>query len=201
MKIAGVLLAAGRGRRFGSDSKLTADLGGRPVVDWAAAAMEAAGIAPRVAVVRAGDAKVSAVAAARGFDTLENLRADEGVATSIAAGVAWAEDEGADGVLIALGDMPFVTPKLLMRIGERFIQLASRGLPLLPAVAVYDGERAASPALFARNRFAELKRLTGDQGARSLLGLASVIACEPGELDDVDTPEALEAARRRLEAR
>jgi molybdenum cofactor cytidylyltransferase len=183
-------------------SKLLADLGGRPLVDWAAAAMADAGIAPRAAVIRPGDDGVRTVVAARGFVAVENPRAEEGMGTSIAAGAAWAAGQGADGVLIALGDAPFVTTDHLKALTETFLQRAEASNAEIVASirAKGDGPGSfASPAVFAKMHFAELIGLEGDQGARSVFGLKAVagLASAPGELDDVDTAEALEAARAR----
>jgi CTP:molybdopterin cytidylyltransferase MocA/very-short-patch-repair endonuclease len=201
-RVAAILLAAGRGARFGDDSKLLADLAGRPVLDHAAAALEAAGIVPRAAVIRPGDDAVRAVVEARGFTVVENPRWELGMGTSIAAGAAWAEARDADAVLIALGDAPFVTASLLRQLTDLFSNLALVALNA-PVVAAFRETHPASPAVFGRPQFAALAGLEGDEGARSVVAanldaLAGVPAA-PGELDDVDTPEALDAARARME--
>lgn len=196
MTIAGILLAAGRGSRFGAQSKLMADLGGRPVVDWAAAAMELARIAPRIAVVRPGDHEIKALLEARGFLVVENARTDEGMGTSIATGVIWAAEFDVDGALVALGDMPFVRPETF----ERLAMTVSEAGPDAIAVAVGEGRRSA-PVAFGGSYLKALAELSGDEGGRAILAANRAMtieaACAPGELDDVDTEEALEAARRR----
>jgi CTP:molybdopterin cytidylyltransferase MocA len=208
MRVAAVLLAAGRGSRFGGESKLLADLGGRPVVDWAAAAIEAAGLAPRAAVVRPGDAAVKAVVAARGFVVVENPRADEGMGTSIAAGAVWARDQGADGVMIALGDAPFVKASHLSGLADPFSRLAPDASAPVVYATVRDDRIGGSdvfsalgnPVIFSAACFGELAALQGDRGARSLFDLKIIVGvtCDPSDLDDIDTPEALAAARRKL---
>jgi CTP:molybdopterin cytidylyltransferase MocA len=197
--IAGVLLAAGKGARFGADSKLMANLGGRPVVDWAAAAMQAAGIAPRVAVIRPGDDAVRGVVEARGFEVVENPRSEEGMGTSIAAGAVWAKGQGVDGVLIALGDMPFVTLAHLGTIVGMYAKVRKRTEGCIVASA--EGTRFTVPAIFPDFLIDALASLDGDQGARALFGGQAVAGaqCEARVLDDVDTPEALAAARGRLD--
>ncbi len=198
-RIAAVLLAAGSSRRFGRGSKLMADLRGRPVVDYAAAAIEAAGVVPRVAVVRPGDEDVRAAARSRGFEVIENPRASEGMGTSIAAGAIWAQAADVDGVMICLGDAPFVTPQTLRRLVDTFTSLQGAA-----TVAARDEGRWRSPAVFARKHFKALAALTGDGGGRSIFPTAGrsavveVSCATPGELDDVDTPEALADARQRL---
>jgi molybdenum cofactor cytidylyltransferase len=208
MRVAAVLLAAGRGSRFGGESKLLADLGGRPVVDWAAAAIEEAGLAPRAAVIKPRDDGVRTVVAARGLAVVENPRADEGMGASIAAGAAWARDQGADGVMIVLGDAPFVKASHLSELASAF----SRWAPLASTRGIFATIRKdqrddadalsafGSPVVFSAACFGELAGLQGDRGARALFHQRPVagITCDPGDLDDIDTPEALAAARRKL---
>ena len=60
------------------------------------------------------------------------------------------------------------------------------------AASGYAGRRGV-PAYFPQSAFAELKKLSGDAGARELLREARVVELEHGELD-VDTPEDLARA-------
>jgi molybdenum cofactor cytidylyltransferase len=204
MRVAGVLLAAGRGTRFGAASKLFADLDGWPLMCWSAAALEEAGVTPRIAIVREEDVsafeQVSAHLGPLGFDLLENPRADEGMGTSIAAGAVWALSQGVDAAVIALGDMPFVRPETYRAMIAAFERSGGTAI-----VMAEEGGRRGSPTLFPRALFGELAALEGDAGARGVVAahedLVVTVECATGELDDVDTPEALEAARRRLATR
>ena len=70
----------------------------------------------------------------------------------------------------------------------------------LIAVPVSDGRRG-NPVLWSRRFFKELMTLDGDVGARHLIAKhAEAVAEVPVEGDgaflDIDTPQALEAARR-----
>lgn len=185
MTIAAVLLAAGRSSRFGAANKLTATLGSLPLALHAARALAPLDLAARFVVTRpAGTAWPS-------FEIVENDRPEDGMAHSIALGIAAARRSGAEAVLIALADMPFVPTAHFERI------LASyRGPDTL--VATSDGARRLPPALFGADWFAELEGLSGDRGAHGLLGRATVIAAEAGTLLDIDRPEDLAAARARL---
>ena len=77
-----ILLAAGRGKRFGRD-KLTQDFRGQPLWSWGARAAEEAGFAQRYIV----SGPHSAIPARSGWHTVTNDNAAEGMGTSIAAGV------------------------------------------------------------------------------------------------------------------
>jgi CTP:molybdopterin cytidylyltransferase MocA len=66
-------------------------------------------------------------------------------------------------------------------------------------VATYDGKRG-HPVLIGRTHFREAMRMTGDQGARTLLAAHPVVEvpCDgTGETTDVDTPEDLADLERR----
>ncbi|MDO6414901.1 NTP transferase domain-containing protein [Sphingomonas sp. BIUV-7] len=183
MTIAGILLAAGRSTRFGADDKLVAVLEGRPLIDHAAQALRDAPVGLRF-VVRSK--------AADALDGFETVRVAEGaeMSRSLAAGIAAARAAGAEGALVLLADMPFVTPAHLAALVAGF---AGRSTLL----ASTDGTRPSPPALFGADRFAELEAGSGDAGGRRLLAAATLIAAPPGSLRDIDTPEALAAARGR----
>jgi molybdenum cofactor cytidylyltransferase len=189
--IAGVLLAAGRGTRFGGD-KLLAPLHGQPVLFWSAAALSAAVDALYV-VVPSGDTARAAALAGLPAVVVEHAGRDAGMASSIGAGVA-ALPPSADAVVIALGDQPAVASSVVRRLCERW--RAGGAAAVVPSYR--DGR--GPPVLFGRASFAALRALEGDAGARSVLdalgdAAATVPVADVAPLD-VDTPDAL----RRLAA-
>jgi len=102
----------------------------------------------------------------------------------------------ADGAIVCLGDMPLIDATLIDRLIETFAP--DRGH--LIAVPVSEGRRG-NPVLWSRRFFKELMTLDGDIGARHLIAKhAEVVAEVPVEGNsaflDIDTPQALEAARR-----
>jgi molybdenum cofactor cytidylyltransferase len=182
-----VLLAAGRGTRFGPEPKLLADLGGRPLVRHAAEAACASGLAPVVAVLGAHGPAVRAALSGLDLSFVENPRYAEGMSTSVRAGLA-ALPASCAGVVVMLGDMPRVAPALLRRLAGAFDRQAAAVVP------VWAGRRG-NPVLLNRHRLAsELAGLAGDRGAGPLLASRPdvvEIAGEAGTDLDVDTPEAL----------
>lgn len=149
--VALILLAAGRSERFGGD-KLTASFQGKPLWEWAAQAAEDAGFVRRYLVVGGH----SSVGSRRGWQRVLNADAEQGMGTSIAAGVAAAADH--QRVVIALADMPN------MRAGH-LRRLAGSGGTVFTRQA--DGS-AGTPAAFDKASFARLRSLDGERGARSL---------------------------------
>ncbi len=102
MTIAAVLLAAGRSTRFGAANKLTATLGRLPLGLHAARAVAGLDVSVRFVVTSPGETEWPS------FEIVENDRPEDGMAHSLALGIAAARGYGADAVLIALADMPFV---------------------------------------------------------------------------------------------
>jgi molybdenum cofactor cytidylyltransferase len=118
----------------------------------------------------------------------------DGLGTSLAAGVA-ALPEGLDGVLVALGDMPGVKPSHFDKLISAFAPDENRSI----CIATHGGKRG-NPVLLAAAFFPELRVLTGDSGARSLIGqnpdlIVEVDIASDAVLTDIDTPEALAKIR------
>ncbi|MEO7713411.1 MAG: nucleotidyltransferase family protein [Gemmatimonadaceae bacterium] len=194
--IAGLLLAAGRSTRFGGD-KLLALVHGAPVLSWSAAALAAEVDALFIVVPPDSASQLMAVAGVAAV-TVENASRDDGLASSIRAGLAVLPTH-VEAVVIALADQPFVSPGTVRRLRERW---SAGGVE---AVAPRYRDARGHPVLFGRSTFPALQALEGDEGAKALLeslgkglGLVDVDEAMPS---DVDTPHALSEldARRRRE--
>lgn len=175
------LLAAGRSTRFGG-SKLDAELWGKPLGRHAAEALAHVPFLARVAVT--GDARLDY--AALGFKVVANLDPERDQASSLRLAAQAAVAADADALLIVLADMPCVTAAHVRRLLE-----AADGAAAV--VASTDGGAPRPPALFGRDRFAELLSVTGDRGARDLIRSGLLVAASAGELVDIDTREELAA--------
>lgn len=178
------LLAAGRGTRFGG-SKLEALCAGKPLGRWAVEAAESAGLGPGVIVT--GPERVSF---ARGWTRLTNPKPEGGLGTSLAIAARYALDTGADAMLVLLADMPLVIPRLLKALAQAPAPTAFR----------HDGGRPGVPALLDWRLIAAAAGLTGDRGLGPMLRDVNTLPAGT-MLFDVDTPEDLAEAERRLLAR
>lgn len=183
--IAGLLLAAGRSTRFGSD-KLTAKLQGKAIVRLSARALAGLDVV-YVVVPPAADAITQALSR---LDVrfVVNLARDEGMASSIRAGIA-ALDPEVDAVVIALGDQPLASPAVTDALRARW----TRGDVAAVVPRYADGE--GHPVLFDRSCFGDLAGLRGDSGARAVLRAlgerCATVIIDGSAPEDVDTAEAL----------
>jgi molybdenum cofactor cytidylyltransferase len=187
--VAAILLAAGAGTRFGSAKQL-ALVEGEPLVRRAARAAIASGCASVRVVLGAHAAQVEAALAGLEVQLVPNSDWEEGMASSIRAGIdaVAADHPRADAALLLLADQISVTSALL----DTLIGLFEAGDADLVACA-WAGTQGP-PALFGRRFFSELEALRGDRGARSVLSAhrEEVALVEFPEGDrDVDTPNDL----------
>ena len=193
MRLVGVLLAAGRGARFGG-AKLLAPIpaashgvGGGTAVGVAACAHLVAALNDVIVVVRPGDSLLRHALTETGARVVECERADEGMGASLAFAVAASAD--ADGWLVALADMPWIAPVSIVTVADALRGGAEMAAP------VFRGERG-HPVGFARKYGGLLSALTGDEGARSLVAarkwaLQLVDVDDSGVVRDIDHPDDL----------
>jgi molybdenum cofactor cytidylyltransferase len=179
--IAGILLAAGAGSRFGGEKLL------HPLEDGVAIAAHAArnllAVVPDVvAVVRWGDFPLYDMLEEEGCQVTMFQGAARGIGASLSYGIGQAR--GADGWVIALADMPRVAPETVRTV---VAALAEGARIVAPA---YKGERG-HPVGFGSPLRDELLALDGDQGARTVIerhrDALRLIECgDPGVLLDID---------------
>lgn len=185
--IGGIVLAAGEGRRFGGPKQL-AELRGRPLVEYALAAMFAVPAIERIVVVLgAGAGRIRDQADLEGADVVVAEDWSEGISASLRVGVAALAD--AEAVVVLLADQPLITPQVIAAVVDRSDSRA-------PAARATFGGTPGHPVVIKRALFSDVARLEGDSGARDLLELAGMVTVECGHLasaHDVDTREDLEA--------
>ena len=203
VKIAAILLAAGRSARFAASggqeaTKLAALVAGKPLARYAAEAALASSARPVVVVT--GHAREAVEAALHGLPLrfVDNPAFASGLASSLKAGLAALPAE-IGGAVVRLADMPAVAPALIDRLAAAFAAAPDA----LAAIPLAEGRRG-NPVLLTRALFPAVAALEGDEGARCLLaGLPSERVVEiptddDGATLDIDTPDALAAARLKF---
>lgn len=193
------MLAAGSSRRMGDANKLLAEVAGVPMVRRVVEAASASRAGPPVVVVGHQSEAVADALAGTGARLVTAADHADGQSRSLAAGLAAlaAEVPPPDGVVVCLGDMPLLKPETIDALIEAFDPDGGASI----CVPVREGRRG-NPVLWAWRHVAEIRALTGDQGARSLLGrhaeeVMEVPVDDPAIHIDADTPEALAALRAR----
>ena len=188
--IGGVLLAAGGSTRMRGADKLLEPVDGVPLIRKVAERMQDSGIDTIQVVLRPGDDARAAALSGLGLNLTPNPRAEEGMATSIAAGVAALKPE-CDAAMIVMADMPEVSSNDIDRMIAGFDPGESRAII---RAATADG-RKGHPVLFGRRFFEALQRLEGDSGARVVVAehpefVVEVVLDRDSAVTDLDTPEA-----------
>ena len=189
--VAGVLLAAGEGSRFGRPKALV-ELDGQTLAERGVTLLRAGGADPVLIVTGAAQVDLGPGHQAR---TVYNGEWRTGMGSSLRAALrALTELEAGPevgAVVVALADQPLVGAAAVARLIAAY--QAGAGV----AVAAYAG-RPRNPVLLAREHWPEvIATATGDQGARAFLRarpeLVTLVECgDTGRPDDIDTPADLE---------
>lgn len=181
MSCAGLVLAAGEGRRFGAP-KAPVVVDGERLVDRAVRVLAEAGCAPVAVVLGAWVGDVP------GAHVVVNQDWSSGMGSSLRTGLEWLAAnpaaEACDRVLVHLVDLPGVTADAVARL---------MGTGGEMAVATYAGERG-HPVMFTRPHWQAVgQSASGDRGARDYLAAhdRQVLRVEVGDVargDDLDVP-------------
>jgi CTP:molybdopterin cytidylyltransferase MocA len=190
MSLAAIIVAAGSSSRLGRPKQLLV-VDGEPMLQRAIRIAREAGASPIFVVLGANRDVIKNAVDFGSATIVVNAAWEEGIASSIRAGVNAVEAIAPEieGVLLLSCDQPRVTKEHLRQMIETF---ASQSIPTAIASA-YAGIRGV-PAIFPRESFPDLRSLQGDHGARRLLvdQRWPVIALPllGGEID-IDRPEDL----------
>jgi CTP:molybdopterin cytidylyltransferase MocA len=182
--VAGVLLAAGEGSRFGRPKALV-ELNGQTLAERGVDLLRAGGADPILVVTGAAPVELS------GTRSVHNPEWRTGMGSSLRTALQALTDTAEVGAaVVALADQPLVGAAAVARLIAAYRDGAS------VAVAAYDG-RPRNPVLLARPHWAEvIATAAGDQGARAFLrtrrDIVTLVECgDTGRPDDIDTPADL----------
>ena len=199
-----VLLAAGEGRRYGSN-KLLETINGRRLFEYAADAVS--GLSWSVssdrniscgkkkmlsnfpAFIVTGYDEIADYCESKGFVTVRNDHPELGISESLKLGLDAARTlyPGIDGILFAVCDQPGLTADSFMRLINGYSS-SDKGLACMG-----QGENMlGNPCIFSRKYFDDLMRLTGDTGGKRVIMAhkddLSVVYAGDNELKDIDYP-------------
>ncbi|MFD8419501.1 NTP transferase domain-containing protein [Streptomyces sp. NPDC059466] len=189
-QVAGLLLAAGGGRRLGGRPKALLEHRGRPLVEYAVGVLRAAGCT-RVHVVLGADAAVVRERARLdGCVLVDNPEWERGMGSSLRAGLGSLDGTGARAALVSLVDQPGIGPRAVARVLAAYRDDASL------VSAAYDGRRGHPVLLGAAHWAGVAASATGDRGARAYLkerdAAITLVECgDVAEPYDIDTEDDL----------
>lgn len=197
--VAGVLLAAGQGSRFGQPKALV-EMDGQTLAQRGVNLLRAGGADPVIVVTGAAAVELT------GTMLVHNDQWRTGMGSSLRAALQAltgtvhepgpGDPSGPGAAVVALADQPLVSPAAVARLIAAYRDGAT------VAVAAYDGQ-PRNPVLLARIHWPEvIATATGDQGARAFLRarpeLVTLVECgDTGSPDDVDTPADLDRVMSR----
>ena len=191
MTVAGVVLAAGSGRRLGQPKALVR-LGGELLVERAIQTASAGGCEPVFVVLGSHAAEVIERAALGAAQPVLAADWEQGMGASLRAGIDAAQGLGCEAIAVLLVDQPRIGPEPLRRV------IAAWAAGAVAAVATYDGQ-PRNPVVLDRRVWADVRAAAqGDVGARGWLrehpDQVTEVACDgAGDPVDIDTPLDLDA--------
>ncbi|WP_328353628.1 nucleotidyltransferase family protein [Streptomyces sp. NBC_00445] len=184
--VTGLLLAAGGGRRLGGRPKALLEHRGRPLVEHAVGVLRAAGCTRVHVVLGAQAAVVRERARLEGCVLVDNPEWEQGMGSSLRAGLDSLAGTSATAALVSLVDQPGIGPEAVARVLAAYTDEESL------VSAAYDGVRG-HPVLFGAAHWTGIAATaTGDRGARAYLKAheeeITLVECgDVAEAYDIDT--------------
>jgi molybdenum cofactor cytidylyltransferase len=189
--IAAVILAAGRSRRMAPHNKLLiADKAGKPMVSRVVDNVLSSKARPILVVTGHMAEQVEQAVGGRPVRFVHAESYADGLSASLKAGIAAIPPECA-AAIVCLGDMPLVTGRMI----DRLISVYDADEGRLIVLPTFRGKQG-NPMLWDKRFFPEILEISGDSGARFLIGkhaeaVAEVEMADDAVLRDFDTTESL----------
>lgn len=197
--IAGILLAAGRSERFGSDKRLR-EINGRPLIYYSLRACIESTLRSIFVVVETSRTQTANLVENLfprnpKIRVIENPLAIRGQMSSVKAGLR-ALPPDVNGAMIVLADMPLITPELIDRLTRVFDE---RGTVVVPE----SGGTQYHPRILPRSLFPQFLALDDSEKGTGVLGalgdqITTVRVPDRNLFRDVDKPGDLIGVTRRL---
>jgi molybdenum cofactor cytidylyltransferase len=194
-RTAGIILAAGRGRRFGG-GKMLATLEGRPLLQHVLDLAATVGLEPRIVVLGTDAARIERFIAWRAETRVRNPAPERGLSSSLRLGLDELEriQPDCERATVLLGDQPRLRPDQLRTLLDQPLDEAQ---PII--VPRYADGRPGNPVVIDRGAWPLVATLEGDRGMSQLFAARPDLIRQvkvAGTNPDVDTLEDLAALGR-----
>ena len=159
--ISALILAAGESRRMGKQNKLLLPIGGEALLVKLVSSVCASDVGQVIVVIGHEAEKIRRELNEFPLNFVYNPNFSEGMTTSIKYGVKVASHE-CDGLLICLGDMPFINTSEINKLIHAYVKNRTKGKDLI-VVPVFKRQHG-NPVLFSiefRNDILEHKKESG----------------------------------------
>ncbi len=163
MKVSATILAAGESTRMGKDNKLLLNFRGEPMIRYICKTIISARFNPVKVITGFEQEKIESVLSDLNLSTVNNKKWKDGISSSITVGVSSIIEE-TDGNIIVLGDMPFISVKVLNQLSNAF-KLENGKKIVYP---LYAGQQA-NPVIFPKKYFADIISNKGDLGCKKII--------------------------------
>jgi molybdenum cofactor cytidylyltransferase len=186
-RVGAIVLAAGQSRRMGGENKLTREVQGQALVRRTVEQVLRSRARPVIVVTGHEASTIKDLLAGLEITTVHNPAYTEGLSTSLRAGLD-ALPPDIDATLVCLADMPSVAAEHINSLIERFDPANGRAI----GVPTHAGKRG-NPSLWSKSLFDDMRAVSGDVGARHLIGANESLVYEvefddTAVLTDLDTP-------------
>ncbi len=189
--ICAIILAAGESKRYGPENKLLVELDGVAVLERVVRCMVHSGVSKIRVVTGADHEAVVSLLSNYEIDCVNNPNWKSGMGTSLAKGVQGIDPGDFSGIMVCLGDLPYLELGSVKGVLTRFCELNGTRI----AIPVHEGRRG-HPVVFPIRYRDSLATLEGDEGARSIIRQTSeyielVTVDSGGVVRDFDLPDDL----------
>lgn len=186
-KITALVLAAGRSTRMGEENKLLLTFNDKSMVSYVVDQLLDSAVSD-IIVVTGNEVDAVKKSISGKVNYVHNEDYAHGLSTSVKAGI-YALADDTDGVMICLGDMPYITATDYNNLITAF----EPGKIIAPTT----NGKIGNPLIFAKDYFKDFDALNGDKGAKKLLknypdNIKEVNLNTDAIFSDIDTPEEYE---------
>jgi|TARA_B110000467_G_scaffold156276_1_gene169582 molybdenum cofactor cytidylyltransferase len=190
LKIAAIVLAAGQSRRMGPVNKLLMEIEGVPMVERVLLAIQAAGVEKTIVVTGFESDRIEERLSGYDVEFVWNENFEAGMGSSLAGGAAALAENRFHGILVCLGDLPYLKKDSIGKVIDAFKKAKGEKI----VAPCFEGKRG-HPVIFPSHYKKPLEGLQGDAGARALIqqeaqNLLELDLSEEGTIRDMDTADA-----------
>ncbi len=187
LEIAAIVLAAGQSKRMGLANKLLMEIGGIPMARRVVSAIQASGVGKVVVVTGFESDRVEQCLIGYDIEIVWNENYEEGMGSSLAMGARALANKRFDGILVCLGDLPYLKADVINDVTRAFGEACGDNI----VIPCFGGKRG-HPVVFPFRYREDLEMSSGDAGARALIerefeSVVELDVADNGSIRDLDT--------------